>query len=80
MSSTNPTSIRQIVLNAIARGASNEEIEQEIVKFHPNSMAAKKSAKHIAWYRAQVKKEAKNAIAPKQGQDLPPHWVAAMQA
>ena len=49
-------SIRQLVLTGILAGKKNAEIAQEIIKFHPASAAAKKSSKHINWYRSYAKK------------------------
>lgn len=52
----NPRSIRQIVLGALVAGKSTVEITALIVAAHPDSAAAAKPTKHIAWYRAYLKK------------------------
>lgn len=52
----NKRSIRQICLQGIAAGMSTKDIAAIIVAEYPDSAAAHKSAKHIAWYRAWVKK------------------------
>lgn len=49
-------SIRQICMTGILAGKSTKEIAAEIQLHHPNSAAAAKSAKHIAWYKATMKK------------------------
>ncbi len=58
----NPGSIRQIVLGGLMAGKTTAEIKDLIIAAHPNSAAAAKSTKHIAWYRAWLKKNpAQNA-------------------
>lgn len=55
----NPSSIRQIVLTALTalqQGKTTAEITTLIQAAHPNSAAAAKPTKHIAWYRAYLKK------------------------
>lgn len=58
--STNPNSttpsIRQICRKGILAGTPTKEIAAEITLHHPTSAAAAKSGKHIAWYRATMKK------------------------
>lgn len=49
-------SIRQICMTGILAGKSTKEIAAEIQAAHPASAAAAKSAKHIAWYKATMKK------------------------
>lgn len=56
---TKPISIRQLVIGMIQEGHSTKVIAERIKAIHPTSMAAEKSTKHIAWYRAQLKKEGK---------------------
>lgn len=53
----NPGSIRQIVLTALQQGKTTEEITAMIRAAHPESAAAAKPTKHIAWYRAYLKKQ-----------------------
>ena len=52
----NPNSIRQICLRGFMAGKSTKEIAAEIQAAHPDSAAAGKSVKHIAWHRANMKK------------------------
>lgn len=52
-------SIRQICIGMINEGHATKVIAERIQALHPDSAAAKKSAKHIAWYKAQLKKEGK---------------------
>ena len=54
---TNPNSIRQIIMTAILAGESTKDIAVKVQAAHPDSAAAKKSVKHIAWYRARMKKD-----------------------
>lgn len=70
---TNPNSIRQICLRGFIAGKSRAEIAAEIVAVAPDSMAAVKSVKHIAWHFGDMKKRgvipkdtvlAKNAPTP----------------
>ena len=49
-------SIRQICMTGILKKVPTADIAAEILKHHPESAAAKKSGKHIAWYRADMKK------------------------
>lgn len=49
-------SIRQICRSGILAGKTSKEIAAEIIATHPTSAAAAKSGKHIAWYRATMKK------------------------
>ena len=51
-------SIRQIVLRGLKEKRSTASIAAVIQELHPDSAAARKSAKHIAWYRGMVKKGA----------------------
>jgi len=51
-------SIRQIVLRGLKEKRSTASMAAVIQELHPDSAAAKKSAKHIAWYRGMVKKGA----------------------
>ena len=57
---TNPEkpiiSIRQICLQGFLAQKSRKEIAAEITEHHPNSAAAAKSAKHIAWHYGDMKK------------------------
>ena len=58
---TNPNkdirSIRKICMEGILAGKTTKELAAEITLHHPNSAAAAKSGKHIAWYRSYMKKE-----------------------
>jgi len=49
-------SIRQICLQGFLAQRSRKEIAEEIVRHHPTSAAASKSAKHIAWHYGDMKK------------------------
>jgi len=57
MSNTvNANSIRQLIITALLAGDDTKTIAATIQAKHPESAAAKKSVKHIAWYRAQLRK------------------------
>jgi hypothetical protein len=62
---TNPTSIRQICLNGFLAGKTRAAIAEEIKAQHPNSQAAAKSARHIAWHYGDMKKQGLLGDAPK---------------
>lgn len=66
----NPNSIRQMVCTALLNGETTEQITEKIKAAHPNSAAAAKSVKHIAWYRADLRKRGllakPNAAVPAQ--------------
>ena len=49
-------SIRQIILTGLVNGLSTAQIAEQLKAQHPTSAAATKSAKHIAYYRCQIKK------------------------
>lgn len=51
-----PTSIRQLCLQGFLRGDKRDVIAARIKELHPNSAAATKSAKHIAWHYGDMKK------------------------
>jgi len=53
---TDVPSIREICLTGIANGVNTPSIAAVIRELHPESAAAEKSSKHIAWYRAWAKK------------------------
>lgn len=53
---TDVPSIREICLTGIANGVNTPSIASVIKQFHPDTAAAAKSSKHIAWYRAWAKK------------------------
>ncbi len=61
----NPNSIRQMVCTALLAGKDTKTIAEQIQAAHPNSAAAAKSTKHIAWYRADLRKK---GLLPKPGQ------------
>lgn len=50
-------SIRQIILTGLREGRNTPSIAAVIRQYHPDSAAAAKSSKHIAWYRAWLKKQ-----------------------
>jgi hypothetical protein len=56
----NPTcpvpSIRSLIRGMLLDGATTQEITAKVIQFHPTSAAAAKPAKHIAWYKATMKK------------------------
>lgn len=52
----NPGSIRQIIRTALLAGKPTKEIAELVTAAHPNSAAAAKSTKHIAWYRSEMRK------------------------
>jgi hypothetical protein len=56
MNVVNPNSIRQIIRTGLIAGKTTKEIGAQLVEKHPTSMAAAKIVKHVAWYRAQMKK------------------------
>lgn len=56
-------SIRQTIRQAIVAGRSTPEISATLTELFPTTMAAQKAGKHIAYYRSQLKKEAKAAVA-----------------
>lgn len=65
---TNPNSIRQICLRGFINGTPRAEIARQIADAHPNSMAASKSVKHIAWHFGDMKKRGiipKDTVSPK---------------
>lgn len=49
-------SIRQIIRGGLLAGETTKEIAAKVQAAFPDSAAAKKSAKHIAWYKATMKK------------------------
>lgn len=55
-STVNPNSIRQICLRGFLAGKPRTEIAAEIQAAHPDSAAARKSVKHIAWHYGDMKK------------------------
>lgn len=55
----NPNSIRQTILTMLGEGKNTKEIEAVLKERFPNSMAAQKAVRHVAWYKAQIKKAAK---------------------
>jgi hypothetical protein len=59
MNATNPNSIRQNIIGMILAGKPTKEIAEMLTAKFPESAAAKKSAKHIGWYRARLKKDGK---------------------
>lgn len=77
---TNPTSIRQICLAGFLAGDKREVIAARIKAAHPTSMAAQKSAKHIAWHYGDMKKTGLLANAPKPVVDTVEAEVAAAVA
>lgn len=64
MNAVNPNSIRQLICTALLAGADTKSITEKIKAVHPNSKAAEKSVKHIAWYRADLRKR---GLLPKPG-------------
>lgn len=56
MNAVNPKSIRQIICTALIAGVPSKDIALAVQAAHPESAAAKKSAKHIGWYKADLKK------------------------
>ena len=54
--SSHVPSIRSIIRGGILNGASKAEMVTAINRHHPMSAAARIPAKHIAWYRATMKK------------------------
>ena len=56
MNAVNPKSIRQLIITGIMAGKPTKEIAEAVQAAHPESAAAKKSAKHIGWYKADLKK------------------------
>lgn len=69
MSNTvNPNSIRQTVITALMAGADTKSIAEQLKAKFPESAAAAKSVKHIAWYRATLRKQ---GLLPKPGQAVP---------
>ena len=65
---TNPNSIRQICLRGFLAGTPRSEIAKQIQEQAPNSMAAVKAVKHIAWHFGDMKKRGvipKDLVLPK---------------
>lgn len=54
-------SIRSLIMAGITVGRSTKEIAADVQAQFPNTQAAAKSTKHIAWYRSRMKKDAKAA-------------------
>jgi hypothetical protein len=54
---TGPKSIRQLIMGSILAGKPTKEIAEAVKAAFPNSAAAAKSTKHIAWYRSRMKKD-----------------------
>lgn len=52
-------SIRGLIQSRLAEGKSTDEISEELQTAFPDSMAAKKAKKHIAFYKSRMKKEGK---------------------
>lgn len=52
-----PKSIRQLIMGSILAGKPTKEIAEAVKAAFPNSQAAAKSTKHIAWYRSRMKKD-----------------------
>ena len=61
----NVPSIRNIIMTGLSEGRNTPSIAAVIKQFHPESAAAAKSSKHIAFYRSQMKKALKTAAAAK---------------
>ena len=55
----NPNSIRQTIRRMLGEGKSTKDIAAVLTEKFPGSAAAAKSTKHIAYYRSQLRKEAK---------------------
>lgn len=49
-------SIRQIMLKGILQGTPKAEIQAEVAKHHAGAAGDVKFAKHLAWYKAWIKK------------------------
>lgn len=47
--------IKHLIVSGIKAGKTTKEIAAELVAAFPNSAAAAKTVKHIAWYRTKVK-------------------------
>ena len=54
---THVPSIRSIIRGGILRGVSKAEMKSAVDLHHPMSAASTKFAKHLAWYRADMKKK-----------------------
>jgi hypothetical protein len=52
-----PTSIRQIMMQAILSGRPKADVKADIEKYHPKSAAAAKFAIHYGWYKSTMKKQ-----------------------
>ena len=49
-------SIRNLILTGIRNNEPKAETFAKVSKFHPNSAATQKFAKHYAWYKGWLKK------------------------
>lgn len=49
-------SIRQIMLRGILQGTPKAEIQAEVAKHHAGAAGDVKFSKHLAWYKAWIKK------------------------
>ena len=52
---TNTNTIKHLITTGIRDGKTTEQIADELAERFPNSAAAAKSVKHIAWYRTKMK-------------------------
>lgn len=56
VSSPDAPSIRQIMLRGILQGLPKEQIKAEVAQHHAGAAGDVKFAKHLAWYKAWIKK------------------------
>lgn len=54
-----PSSIRNLITGELEKGTNPKEIERLLILYFPNSAAARKAPKHIAFYRSKMKQEQK---------------------
>lgn len=55
--------IKSVIVAGLRAGLGTKEIAAQVQAAFPNSAAARKSEKHIAWYRSKLRQEAKAVAA-----------------
>ena len=58
---TERVTIKSVIVNGIRAGLGTKDIAALVRERFPESAAARKSEKHIAWYRSKLRQEAKIA-------------------
>lgn len=60
--------IKSVIMAGINAGLGTKEIGAQLAAQFPNSAAARKADKHVAWYRSRQRQIAKAALALNQAQ------------